>query len=409
MQQSPDDHDIEVLDGDAGSIVERGRAIVQLGAKMVLASGTMQQLLEDGAEQEGAWVDKLKESSKEVYQELDKAGSLYQDVGPFVRDYGTALETAQSSMRTIVPECERLWKIFESKVTAVADAESAPVDYPDDGADEEGRKLAEEQHGDAVTTARDERDAAYAAWKREADDFDDVYSTWWQEFEDACKGIEQSNDEGIEDSWKDNLDGLVEFLQTVLSIAGLVLAVLALIIGGPIVGLLALIVGVIALGLTIYQFCRGDASGWDLAFAIVGVLPIGAIGDFASGGVKTGLKSWVGLSGGMSFGDDAARWSLSLTGSGVSPATWVSNMRGLAPEAGYLAGEGGQMFAQFISKHGEDTWTALGDIGHAPWAIAYTADAVGNYFGVIPGMVRDPIQLGTSAGGTYEQLRWPTY
>lgn len=409
MRRSPGDHEIHVLEGDADSIAERGRAIVRLGAQMVLASSTMQQLVEDGAEQEGAWIDKLKESSKEVYQELDKAGSLYQDVGPYVRDYGTALDAAQTSMKAIVPECERLWAIYESKSADFEAVASSPVDYAAHGDDDAGRQQAQQAHGDAVALARDDRDAAFAAWKLEAAAYDGVRETWWREFEDACTGIEQANREGIEDSWKDNLDGVVEFVQTVLSIAGLVLAALALIIGGPIVGLLALIVGVVALALTIYQFSRGDAEGWDLAFAIVGVLPIGAIGDFASGGFTTGMKSWIGMSGGMSFGDDLARWSLSATGSGLRPSTWVANMRSLAPEAGFLAGRGIEMTAEFLSTHGSDTWSALGGVGHAPWSIAYTADVVGNFFGVVPGMVRDTVSLVEGAPDTYEQLRWPTW
>lgn len=409
MCTSPDGRHIHVLDGDADAITERGRAIVSLGAKMVLASSTMQRLVDDGAEQEGAWVEKLTESAKEVYQELERAGSLYQGVGPYVRDYGVALETAQSTMRSLVPECHRLWQVYQQRVADVAEAEARPVDYPDDDDDATARRRAEDDHADAVRDAEAARDAAYTLWRAEADRYDDVYDSWWDEFEAACSGIETANGEGIEDSWEDNLDGLVEFVQTVLSVVGLVLAGLALIVGGPIVGLIALIVGVIALGLTIYQFCRGDADGWDLAFAIVGVLPIGSIGDFASGGVKTGLKSWIGMSNGMSFGDDAARWALSAGGSGLSPVTWAQNMRGLAPEAGHLVGEGGEMFAEFISKHGSDTWTALGDLGHTPWTLAYVADSVGGYFGEVPSIARDLWQLGTGAPGTLEQLRWPTW
>ncbi|WP_072314592.1 hypothetical protein [Agrococcus sp. Marseille-P2731] len=404
-------HEIRVIEGNAEEVTKRGRAIVTLGFQMTQAAETMNALLEDGAEQEGQWIDKLKEASREVNDELERAGSLYSDVGPYVRDYGLALGEVKTAMTPIVSECQRLWDIYVEKRDAADDAESMPVAYPtgERADDPDARQQAEQDQQSAATTARTAADNAYADWSAEAAKFDTEHDTWWEEFDAACNGIETATTNGIEDSWKDNLDGLVAFVQTVLSIAGLVLAVLALVVGGPIVGLLALIVGVIALGLTIYQFCRGDANGWDLAFAIVGVLPIGAIGDFASGGLKTGFKSWIGLSNGMSFTDDAARWGLSLTGSGFSPATWASNMRGLAPEAGYLVGEGTEMFAEFISTHGGDTWQALGDLGHTPWALAYTADAVGNYFGVVPGMVRDTIQAGTGMPDLFEQIRWPTY
>lgn len=411
MQQSPGKHDIHVLEGNASDIWQRGSDIVSLGVKMTLAASTMETLVTDGAEQEGQWVDKLTEVSKEVYQELDKAGTFYMRVGPYVRDYGTALSTAQSTMKRIVPECERLWGIYETKLEAYHDALAVPVAYPtgEDADDPTARSQAESAKETAVETARQAKDTAYENWEAEAKDYDTAYDTWWGEFEDAYKGIETQNGKGLEDSWLDNLDGLVEFVQTVLSVAGLVLAALALIVGGPIVGLLALIVGVVALGLTIYQFARGDASGWDLAFAIVGVLPIGSLGDFASGGFKTGMKSWVGMSGGMSFGDDAARWSLSATGSGLNPKAWVANMRGLAPEAGYLAGESFEIVGEFLSTHGDDTWEALGSIDHLPWTLAHIGDTMGNYFGVLPGVVRDTVGLFSGIPGTYEQLRWPTY
>lgn len=411
MEQSPKHRDIHVLEGEAMDIYERGSDIVHLGVKMTLAASTMELLVDNGAEQEGQWVDKLTEASKEVYEELDRAGSHYMRVGPYVRDYGSALSTAQSKMRGVVPECERLWIVYETKVQAYQDALAAPIPYPtgEDADDPTARGEAETAKQTAVGTAKQAMDDAYTAWKDEADDYDAAYDTWWEEFEAACSGIETANDKGLEDSWLDDLDGLVEFVQTVLSVAGLVLAALALIVGGPIVGLLALIVGVVALGLTIYQFARGDANGWDLGFAIVGVLPIGSLGDFASGGFKTGMKSWVGMSGGMSFGDDAARWSLSATGSGVNPKTWISNMRGLSPEAGYLAGDGFQMLGEFFSTHGEDTWQAVGDLGHLPWTAAHIGDFAGNYFGVLPGVVRDTVGLATGIPGTYEQLRWPTY
>lgn len=411
MEQSPKHRDIHVLEGEAMDVYERGSDIVNLGVKMTLAASTMELLVDNGAEQEGRWVDKLTEASKEVYEELDRAGSHYMRVGPFIRDYGSALSTAQSRMKSVVPECERLWSIYETKLEAYHDALAAPVAYPtgEDADDPTARGQAEQSKATAVSTAKEAKDAAYRAWKDEADDYDAAYDTWWQEFEEACNGIETANGKGLEDSWLDNLDGLVEFVQTVLSVAGLVLAALALIVGGPIVGLLALIVGVVALGLTIYQFARGDANGWDLGFAIVGVLPIGALGDFASGGFKTGMKSWIGMSNGMSFGDDFARWGLSATGSGINPSTWVSNMRSLAPEAGFLAGEGFEMTGEFLSKHGADTWEALGDLEHLPWTAAYIGDSMGNYFGVLPGVVRDTVGLFTGIPGTYEQVRWPTY
>lgn len=411
MEQSPKNRDIHVLAGAAMDVYERGSDIVNLGVKMQLSASTMEQLLEHGAEQEGQWVEKLATAAEEVYRELEDAGSFYMRVGPFVRDYGSALSSAQSTMRGVVPECERLWSIYETKLEAYHDALSTPVAYPtgEDADDPTARSQAEQAQASTVQTAKDAKDAAYAAWEREAKDYDVAYDTWWGEFEAACNGIESANGKGLEDSWLDDLDGLVEFVQTVLSVAGLVLAALALIVGGPIVGLLALIVGVVALGLTIYQFCRGDADGWDLGFAIVGVLPIGAIGDFASGGFTTGMKSWIGMSNGMTFGDDVARWSLSATGSGINPSTWLANMRSLAPEAGFLAGEGIEMAGEFLSTHGSDTWQALGDIGHAPWAVAHVTDVVGNYFGVLPGVVRDTVTLIGDAPGTVEQLRWPTY
>ncbi len=57
----------------------------------------------------------------------------------------------------------------------------------------------------------------------------------------------------VKDGFWDNLDGFVAGLQKVLSWAGLVVGVLAIIVGGPILALIGAVIGVFALAFTIYQ------------------------------------------------------------------------------------------------------------------------------------------------------------
>ncbi|WP_019182378.1 hypothetical protein [Microbacterium yannicii] len=378
IHQSPDGRPVEVVAGDGAAVSERGQQIINLGAAMSDAEQLLTRLVENGADMEGKAVDKLRELSGEVNVELGRAADLYEAVGPYVKAYGDELAAVKALMVTTVADADSYWLRYQQKLSEWQSAQMAPVPTPTD-AEGDGDTTAQTAHDNAVETAEDEKEDAYRLWKNAADDFDDQYDRWEDAFDAAVAGVKSSTANGIEDSWRDDLDGFVDFALDVLAIAGVVLAVLALVVGGPIVALLALAVGVLTLAGTLWQYSRGDAALWEVGLAVLAVIPFGAFGEFASGGFKAGMRAWGGLSqGGLSLGDDAARWTLSF--GSRNPGQWISNMRSLAPEAGYVANSLDDVMSTVMSGQDPFMWEVIGELGTTGEQLTYAVGAVGTHY-----------------------------
>ena len=376
IHESPDGRPVEVVAGNGDAVSERGQQIINLGAAMSEAASLLTRLVDNGADMEGQAVDKLRELSGEVNVELGRAADLYEAVGPYVKAYGDELAAVKALMLTTVPDADSYWLAYQQKLSEWQSARMAPVPTPDP---EDGDDSAQTAHDDAVETKEGEKDDAYRLWKNAADDFDDQYDRWESAFDDAVAGVRSSIANGIEDSWRDDLDGFVDFALDVLAIAGVVLAVLALVVGGPIVALLALAVGVLTLAGTLWQYSRGDAALWEVGLAVLAVIPFGAFGEFASGGFKAGMRAWGGISqGGLSLGDDAARWTLSF--GSRNPGQWISNMRSLAPEAGYVANSLDNVMSTVMSGQDPFMWEVIGELGTTGEQISYAVGAVGTHY-----------------------------
>lgn len=378
---SPRGRAIAVVTGDGGSIAERGRAIVALGGRMTGAANTMANLIGAAEVMESKAVDKLAEACSEVRVELADAGKLYSGVGPYIRDYGTDLASVQATMRPIVEECRRLWNAYiaaENNVPPVGFGYALP-DLQQTPEEREEERLA----------AQLARDRALSAWQEEARGFDNAYDTWWDAFEEAASGIEMATAKGIKDSFWDDLEGIFDVVLDILAIAGVILAILALVVGGPIVALLAAIVAVATLALTIYQFARGRAEWWELAFAIVGVIPFGQLAKFANGpkGVFQAFAGWAGFGDDMlSFGADAARWGSGISALFKPGQSFLGVMRS-APSAGYVTN-----FVEFATGHGDEVMEGLTGMGEQIW---HAVDVWGTFHNNLYKLPYDVYDAGT--------------
>jgi hypothetical protein len=409
IHHSPKGRPVEVVEGDGDGVRDRGQQIINLGAAMSEAESLLTRLVDNGADMEGKAVDKLRELSGEVNVALGRAAELYEAVGPYVRDYGDELAAVKSLMNQTVPDADTYWLQYQQKLSEWQSAQMAPVPHPEDtdevGAD--GKTDAERTHANAVDTAEGDKDAAYTLWKGAADDFDDQYDRWETAFDAAVAGVRSSNANAIKDSWRDNLDGFVDFALDVLAIAGVVLAVLALVVGGPIIGLLALAVGVLTLAGTLWQYSRGDAELWEVGLAVLGVIPFGAFGEFASGGFKAGMRAWAGFPrGGLSLGDDFARWTLSL--GSRNPGQWVSNMRSLGPEAGYVVNSFDEIMSTVMSGQDPFMWEVIGALGTTGEQLTYAFSGVGAHYNSIATLVGS-IQGGVEFVTGMDRVLYPTW
>ncbi|WJM15442.1 hypothetical protein [Microbacterium arborescens] len=410
--ESPRGRPVEDVVGNAGLISSRGTQVVNLGNAMADAAALLDRLVADGADMEGSAIDKLREAGEEVYRELGRAADLYVAVGPYIREYGTALGDVQGRMQSSVPAADQAWATLQLRREQAVEAENARVNQTnstpslDPGESDAAQQRADEDAADALAA----RNAAYDLWEAAGEAFDSDYDAWESAFETAVSGIRSATQDGVQDSFWDNLDGLVSFVLDVLAIAGMVLAVLALVVGGPIVAMLALAVGVLSLVLTIYQATRGDAGPVEVGLAILGVFPFGALGEFASGGIGSGMRAWTGLSrGGLSVADDAARWSLSLS-SGLPD--FVSNMRGLGGSgAGFLSlgGNSFEFMSDLVTGFDNDMWRVVGELGTMPQQAAYATDAAGTFVGSVANIFsygENIIDVGAGSFLNLADLRW---
>lgn len=282
MESSPQGREIRTLDGNAGAIISRGNEITTLGEQMISSAAMLKDIADGASGQKGLAVDKLKEVVGDCHEELSLAGERYKPTGPVLVTYGNVVSEVQPLIKTAVHNCEADWKTYQSKQNAIFDARIAhyPTPAPTEIA---GGADPVDPRKEAVDDAQGLAEAAYGDWSSEARIFDSHYDTWEAAFNKAAEEIGEATDGGIKDSKWDDLDGFVAGALEVLKWVGLALAVLGVIIGGPFIAAIAAIAAIATLILTIYSFARGNSSGWDLAFAIVGVIPFGSMGKLFSG------------------------------------------------------------------------------------------------------------------------------
>ncbi|MCT9818882.1 hypothetical protein N3K63_01135 [Microbacterium sp. W1N] len=267
MPPSPRGRAITGLDGDGATIRRRGSRIQSIGRQMVSSADVLEDLVDD-PQQRGKAIDKVREIVGDTYEELRRAGRLYEPTGAVLVTYGHAVGSSQPLIQAAVDACAQAWRDFERAPGHVGGRLIVPTD-PDaaeQAQEEDDRK--EDLRGD---------------WEAEAREFDRRVDTWEDAFDTAVAGIGDVLDGAIEDSPWDDLDGFIATAVSVLQVVGLIVGIAAIIIGGPIVALIGAVVGVLTLALTLYQFIRQDASGTDLALAIVGAIPFGSAGKLFQG------------------------------------------------------------------------------------------------------------------------------
>ncbi|MDJ0335775.1 MAG: hypothetical protein ACOH10_05950 [Rhodoglobus sp.] len=298
MHNSPRNHSIEKISGDASVIYQRGVDMENLGMQM-RESALILEKIKNGTEGKGYSVEKIKDNVNSLHTDLGRAGELYEPSGRVVRTYGTALSSAQTVIDSIVENCETLWTAYQNALGNLTDATSATV--PADETPEQ--KIARETANGELGSAKN---AAWKAWHDEATLYDAPYETWDEAYENAVEGLKDANEDGVKDTFWDNQLPWIEIALNVLAVAGIVLAIAAVIIGGPLIAAFAAIVAIATLVLTIVKVSRGRGSGWDIAIAVVGVIPFGRLAQL-KGVFKGTTKFSVFLKG---FGADA----IGLTG-----------------------------------------------------------------------------------------------
>lgn len=293
MQYSPRGRFIEYVEGSPGDIVDRGEAIQALGEQMLNSADVLERIKSnaiDSGGQQGKAIEKLRESIGDSYLTLREAGELYEPVGPVIRSYGLALDQIQPLIRAAVDDSHDLWQTYVSLPGQVEPRGTGGFFQPDEGSPEAEQQAAE----DAA------KKAAYDAWEARTEDFDSHYDTWEEAFDTAVAGIEDELAGSIKDSFWDNFGDVITVLTEVLAWAALIVAVVAIFVGGGWIVLLAAGLSLLAFGLTCVKAANGAATGWDMLWAGLGIIPVCKLSNLTKLAQLPALSKAFGLGKGAS-------------------------------------------------------------------------------------------------------------
>lgn len=278
-------HEVAVIEGDSAAISDRGTAITTLATQMTTAASTLQDIKSGKLVGKGYAMDKIKDVIGDVHGDLDEAGRRYKPAGKTLTDYAGVLATVQAQMKTIVGDCETSEKALATAQSDATAADSALTqhntsvsDHPPAPDQADASKSAGEKLSGAASSAHSMLTTANETHDHNLGRFDTAYDTWDEAYEHAVNGLGDANKIGKDSTWE-NIAGVLAVISEWVSWIGLAIAVLGLIIGGPFFAIAALVVGVIALALTVALMFDGRKGWGDLAWAIVGVLPIGKLGQ----------------------------------------------------------------------------------------------------------------------------------
>lgn len=285
--QSPKGRWVSALTGDAGTIRSRGNQISSLGRQMESSATFLKSLADETDGMKGEAAKKLQEVVGETHVELGKAARLYKPTGPILVTYANALSEHQPRVQQRVDECESTYGSYSS-APGFREGQRPFWAQPAPWRSEEEK----ESMGDDNDSEDRAKERLHEAHQTALRQFDLEVDSWEDAFNTAADQIEDSFDGKIEDGFWDNVDGFVAGTLKVLQVIGTIVAIASIIIGGPIFAAIGAVIAVATLALVAYQFFRGDASGGDLALAIVGVIPFGSLGKLFQG--KQGLIDFAG-------------------------------------------------------------------------------------------------------------------
>lgn len=334
MPNSPRGFEIREVDGRAAEIVERGEAITDLGNKMESAADTLQSIKENtfsGGAMAGDAIEALQETIGDCYKKLGEAADLYKPVGPVIETYGGVLETNKPPLDRSASTCQDLWSTYSS----------LPGDKDGSTEPEEGGGNPTPQETQAAQDDADDNQAkkeAYDAWETEAESFDTWRDAWKDGYDDAVSGITDGLSGSIEDGFWDDIGPAVDFLKTVVDIAAIIVAVVALVAGGWVIAAIAAGLALAALALTAAQWARGAASFTDVLWAAVGVVPFGKISTLAKFGA---LRKLATNADEMGKARTALKGDVFKTFKDLKPSTWADNADGAWKYKGFKELKGG--------------------------------------------------------------------
>ncbi|MCE7082094.1 DUF6531 domain-containing protein, partial [Streptomyces sp. ST2-7A] len=283
--------------GDPDRIERLGGELEEFADDVFTALGKVRSMGEEGAlasfvgESAEAYrdrFDKLPPDLDKLHTSYDLAAQALLTYAPKLREAQTDADRALTEAIEAREELSTAQSWLERATSTLEDATEA-AEPPDEGevAAEVRRALtdAESDQGDAesaVTDARGKLDLAIALAGQAKELREEAAA--------KCKAdLEEASEAGIPNRkwWQKSADWVVDNWDTIVAVAKVVVTVLsivALVLGGPLVWGLILAASLIILADTLIDYANGDASLWDVGFALLDCVPGGRL---ASAGART--------------------------------------------------------------------------------------------------------------------------
>ncbi|WP_432746686.1 DUF6531 domain-containing protein [Streptomyces sp. JH002] len=213
---------------------------------------------------------KLRQAQADADRALDDAVEAQSDL----TSAETWLETAASSLETAQEEAEPPdeGEVRAEVRRALTDAEGDHEDAQSAVTGAQGRLDAAKLLAQQAKEARQEAASLCVSDLRTASDAGIKNKKWWEK---------------VVDWVADNWDTIVQVAQ----IIGTIVGIAALFIGGPLIAGILLAVALVALADTLVKYSKGEASLWDVGFAVLDVLPGGRLVGAGARTARTSLGS----------------------------------------------------------------------------------------------------------------------
>ncbi|SDS23778.1 hypothetical protein [Agrococcus carbonis] len=263
---------------DGSDIVSLGWDIWYLGLYMDTAADIMQKLASGDDGQQGEAVDELRKKVGDAHVQLHLASELYMPIGSALKHYGAEVrDTIRPQINTRHQTASDAWNTY---VALPGDKDGRSyflgIGKPEEGSPEEEQHEAEDQA----------KLQAWNDWIDAADSYDAAYDTWETAWNSAVDEIDDGFSDDLKDSRWEKFKQFLDVALEVLKWAGLIVGILALVIGGPILAAIAAAIAVVALVGTLILAFEGDRSWGDVAWAVIDVIPVGKLGKLFQAGEK---------------------------------------------------------------------------------------------------------------------------
>jgi len=329
------------LEGNPDELIAKARHYQEIGNAIARSANTLKAIGEEH-EMTSKAVDALRDSSKSVGEDIDKARERYQKTAAALLTYGAALRTAQDKANTAIS----LITTRQGEADAAHRASTKAHDNASTAtdADKSTAQTAATKAQTAATEADGALHAAQQQWRDALDEKNNAASTAIT----AIVDVVDKHNNGLKDSWWDDWgSALFSILKTICDYAGILAIFLSWVpVLGQILLVLAAVGAVLDLIDSIIKVVNGEGSWGDVFLAAVGAVLTLAGGKLIELAAK-GAKGMVVLKGAEALRAEGKNVRVEMKV--LQNAKWGTKAYTTQREASLAVREGREAFSSFAN------------------------------------------------------------